>query len=411
MRAHGVVTVFATTAAVVAFLALGPPALATTYLVDLAGGDYLTIQAGLTAAVEGDTVLVAPGTYTGTGNRDLLFETKNIVLRSTGGAPVTTIDMENVSGHRAIMFESGGQDTTCIVDGFTIFDGYVSMVYGNGAGIRCVASSPKIVNCRFESGRGQGVYGGAISLDGASNAVIRDCEFIENMGYLGGAIYCNNNSTPKISNCLFEGNEGGVDGGAIYLGYLCDASIVGCLFVENSTEVYGGAITHDSASGSVSNCTFIRNRCDSGGGALHTTDQSYPVLVNCTFFGSSGAEGGGCIHVDTNSYPTLAQCIFSFTEPSDESTIYVDGTSGVSIMWSCAYANAPGNILPTDPSNYFIGDPLFCDLTVDDLTLANDSPCLSGNNLWDKLIGAHGDGCTQSSVEVRTWGSIKAMYR
>lgn len=47
--------------------------------------DQSTIQDGLDASVSGDTVLVAPGTYTGEGKRGLYFQGKVIVLRSEGG--------------------------------------------------------------------------------------------------------------------------------------------------------------------------------------------------------------------------------------------------------------------------------------------------------------------------------------
>ncbi|MCD4690477.1 right-handed parallel beta-helix repeat-containing protein, partial [bacterium] len=363
------------------------------------------------AADNGDTVSVEPGTYSGTGNVDLDFGIKNIELRSSSGYGATIIDIEDAIGHRAIDFYDGGQDTTCVVDGFTILDGRMGTSGSDGAGIRCYAAGPKIVNCRFESNRCSGKYGGAIFCDDGSHPVIRDCIFVENIAYRGGAVYCDSGSRPKFSNCLFQNNEGGDEAGALYLGFQCDASVVRCLFVGNTTECRGGAMTCSEATPSLSNCAFLRNIGDVTGGAAHLKDQSYAVFFSCTFVGNSASEEGGCLHVNTNSYPTIYQCIFAFTGPCDDSTIFVDGTSEPSIMWSCSYSNAPGDILPTASGNYIIADPLFCDVTIDELTLAQNSQCLPGNNGFNKLIGAFGEGCVQSTAEERTWGSIKAMYR
>jgi hypothetical protein len=72
-------------------------------------GEYTTIQAGINASFNGDTVLVAPGEYTEVDT----IQDKNILLTSSEGPDTTHID-----GHVYILGAS--VDTTCVLRGFRI---------------------------------------------------------------------------------------------------------------------------------------------------------------------------------------------------------------------------------------------------------------------------------------------------
>ena len=74
---------------ITAFLVLGLAALPSRAATVRVPSDQPTIQAGVDVATEGDTVLVAEGTYY---ERGITIQGRGIVLISESGPAVTTID-------------------------------------------------------------------------------------------------------------------------------------------------------------------------------------------------------------------------------------------------------------------------------------------------------------------------------
>ena len=176
--------------------------------------DEPTIQAGIDAAGDGGTVYVASGVYGGDGNRELDFAGMNVTLESTGGPASTVIDCEGAA--KAFYFHTG-EDTTCVVEGFTIRN--CSSDYGGA--MRIQGASPTIRYCIFSSNAvssGGGAvhanststqYGaGVYSLDAEST--FERCTFIGNEASYGGGVYLQSDyNPPHFTRCTFADNEGG----------------------------------------------------------------------------------------------------------------------------------------------------------------------------------------------------------
>ena len=93
--------------------------------------DFNTIQEAIDASANGDTIIVANGTYDGLGNKNLVFNDKHITVKSANGPLQCTIDCESDGrGFNLI----GGQLNSmegAVISGFTIKNGYAD----NGGGI------------------------------------------------------------------------------------------------------------------------------------------------------------------------------------------------------------------------------------------------------------------------------------
>jgi len=250
-------------------------------------GPKATIQAGILAASEADTVLVADGTYTGPGNRIIDFGGLGIAVRSANGPQECVIDCEN-SG-RGFTFRLGEGPAASVLEGFTITHGNgqdpndpqdPNYPFVGGGAIRCYnGSSPTIRNCWIVANNA----GGGILCSPNSSPRIVDSSFLNNVGT---AIGCSHNST-MISNCLIKENSGG--------GIYCvggSPSINNCLIAGNWTSWSGGGIECTSGStATVNNCTIVGNHAYAGGGfAAEFTD--YPLMVrNCIIWGNVATYG------------------------------------------------------------------------------------------------------------------------
>jgi len=280
------------------------------YVDDDGPADFTSIQTAIDAAVDGDVVIVADGTYSGTGNKNLDFGGRAITVRSENGPKHCIIDCEN-SGRGFYFHRSEGAGS--VLDGFTIMRGRVT----SGGGISNYHSHPTIINCILKDNTATGGYvhggGGGGMRNRLSNPIIINCAFIGNRGSDGGAMFNYASSHPTIINCTFSDNSASYDAGVIFNDW-CEPRLTNSTFKGNSAGRYGGAIVNHACSPTFRNCTFSGNSGSKGGGMYnygHGVYDKYrnPKLINCTFSGNRAGQGGGVYSYYYRGNTTLENCI------------------------------------------------------------------------------------------------------
>jgi len=397
--------------------------------------DYPTIQAGIDAALEGDTVLVAGGLYTGAGNRDLDFNGRNLLVTSENGPAATVIDCEGSLSdpHRGFIFRSG-EDSTSVVRGFMIRHGYAYGVWPEncGGGIYCYLSSPAIVenwitdNTACHSGGG--IYsfhgsaslvdnvisgntaygvGGGIFCDWYPRFTIDGNTIMANTGSSGGGIVCSHCSARIVGNVIKWNTATAGAGGGI-LSWSSSPLIIENLITEN-TGVEGGAICCENPSIPAVEHNLIADNtaAEKGGGILCVS--SSPSLDGNTIAGNQAAQGGG-ISCRGYSIVTIVNTVLWGDHASTDPEIHVEGEASVSGTYSDVAGGWSGE------GNIDV-DPLFVPGPRGDYYLSQmesgqpwQSPCVDGGDTisavperttrtdelceeWPVDMGYHYPGC------------------
>lgn len=413
-------------------LFLAPRLLAArTWHIDPAGtGDAPTIQAGIDSAGSGDVVLLAPGVYTGLGNRDVTFKGKDVTVTSSDGPESTTIDCQG-SG-RAFLFVSG-EGSFSLLSGVRVINGshasYGGAVYcvktapaiegnifaANQAGIRggavyCDSSLARVAGNRFEGN--QAPYGGAIACVSAHLEIDHNQFQSNSAGISGGAIFCRD-SYPGIGSNTFADNTAGNNGGAIYCDRQSSAVVHSNTFWGNIAQGYGGAMALFESSPRVDYNLFRENRSTLGGGVYCDDFVQSDVEFN-TFDGNAAEDSSGAAVFCTNySRPDISGNVF-VNSPVGNAVGTKNG-SWPTISCCCFFGNARGDGLPPecyDGGGNFAEDPQFCGVDGSgNYYLQSDSPCVPGNGpAGCGLVGAFGVNCATTPAEKRSWGAVKALY-
>ena len=256
--------------------------------------DESTIQAGIDAAANGDTVLVQPGTYV----ENLEIEGKNITI---GSLTLTTGDttyisetiIDGNSDESVITFENA-EDSTAILNGFTITNGSAE---NRGGGIYCDHSKLSITNITVT---GNTAFSGGGICCYHSDLDVYNVTICENtVRSFGGGINCRY-SNMNLSRVTLYGNTTERNGGTID----CHDSNIN-LFNVTIYANTGNGISCDYSDLNLSNVTICGNTSgeySKGGGIC--CDRSDLNLSDVTISGNTADEGGG-IYFDSKSSATF----------------------------------------------------------------------------------------------------------
>ncbi len=411
-----------------------------------AGGDgsfifpFRSLREAFDAALDGATIRLFDGTYSGPDNRELFTSDRSLRIESLGGEGACTIDLEGQG--RFVVADGFGSVRQLEMRGLRVINGWGLQ----GGAIAIFQQDALLEGCSFRNNTAT-FRGGAVSLAEAS-LTLRDCEFQGNTTATGGSVAGIGGAVAAqgdlmIERCVFDSNTADFGGAVVVLklfGFTqTPARISHSIFRLNHAVSRGGAIYNVASMGDSQGISlevdhgFLGfNTSGNAGGAYYGTTAAGPDsfdsagrFTSCTMVengatGIGGSSGGGAIYLGAGAGAQVFGSILWANSASVGSQVRAVGTRNrpaeVVVQASTVQGGAPGVGLSNGSTLSFSGDSLSSDPLFmgapNDYRLGAGSPCIDSMSpaLLNLDFGdVDGNGNTEERVPLDLLGGPRRV--
>jgi len=239
--------------------------------------DRPSVASALAAAANGDTVLLAPGTY---------FESvtlpSGVTLR--GADPSQPPVLDGGGSARVLTISQGSAFTR--LESITLRHGQAGQ--GPGGGVRVVGGSLSMRDVTIASC--QAAFGGALSLENGAHVTWSGGAVTGCAASYGGAAFADGGLLALTG--LTLASNSAQAGGAVYAQSASPVSLVSCSLHDNQASASGGALAFQQCGVSLNDCRLDHNVAAGNGGALWSGPGSGVVCSYSVFSNDQAAAGG-----------------------------------------------------------------------------------------------------------------------
>lgn len=289
-----------------------PPQIQTASLIRVP--QDASLQDAIYRVADGGIIEILGGTYASPSGGFIINDlSKSFTVRAKQGEEVI---LSGGNNNEIITFINTDKSRGGLVifEGLTFANGYANLD-GRAGAVTMQRAQARFINCVFRNNKGEQPHtgGGGVLVALGSDATFENCVWEENSAQnFGGALAVNDDASVNIYGGRFLNNRVNLPGhsqtaagGAIHIGN-STARVYNSEFIGNQAGYVGGAIyaTGHWDRGSlvtIANSVFENNKSipayslslPTEGGAFHAEDQTSGIIYGSRFIGNEAMIGGG----------------------------------------------------------------------------------------------------------------------